>query len=132
MKKKQRQTLCYTIEREFLNRISISQLLTQIVRSHVKNDMMEKRTAQKRVSENYFDKPYPVICARFISHADGVALYATPSVYKTNLSQITLYSLQKVIFRHIFRKIKPLLLDCKKQLFMIKCQKGQWLNGKWK
>lgn len=45
MKKKQRQTLCYTIEREFLNRISISQLLTQIVRSHVKNDMMEKRTA---------------------------------------------------------------------------------------
>ena len=45
MKKKQRQTLCYTIEREYLNQISISQLLTQIVRSHIKNDMVEKRTA---------------------------------------------------------------------------------------
>lgn len=45
MKKKQRQTLCYTIEREYLNQISISQLLTQIVRSHIKNDMVEKRMA---------------------------------------------------------------------------------------
>lgn len=45
MTKKQQQNLSYTIEREFLNRISISQLLTQIVRSHIKNDMVEKRTA---------------------------------------------------------------------------------------
>ena len=45
MTKKQQKNVYYTIEREFLNRISISQLLTQIVRSHVKNDMMEKRTA---------------------------------------------------------------------------------------
>ena len=45
MKKKQRQTLCYTIEREYLKQISISQLLNQIVRSHIKNDMVEKRTA---------------------------------------------------------------------------------------
>lgn len=45
MMKKQQQNLSYTIEREFLNRISISQLLTQIVRSHIKNDIVEKRTA---------------------------------------------------------------------------------------
>ena len=45
MTKIQQKNVSYTIEREFLNRISISQLLTQIVRSHVKNDMMEKRTA---------------------------------------------------------------------------------------
>ena len=73
MKKKQRQTLCYTIEREYLNQISISQLLTQIVRSHIKNDRVEKRTAQKRVPENYFHKLYPVVYVKFISHADGVA-----------------------------------------------------------
>lgn len=45
MTKKQQKKVSYTIEREYLNQISISQLLTKIVRSHVKNDMMEKRTA---------------------------------------------------------------------------------------
>lgn len=45
MTKKQQKKVCYTIEREFLNRISISQLLTQIVRSHIKNNIVEKRTA---------------------------------------------------------------------------------------
>lgn len=45
MMKKQQNNVSYTIEREYLNQISISQLLTQIVRSHIKNDMVEKRTA---------------------------------------------------------------------------------------
>lgn len=45
MMKKQQKNVSYTIEREFLNRVSISQLLTQIVRLHIKNDMVEKRTA---------------------------------------------------------------------------------------
>ena len=45
MMKKQQNNVSYTIEREYLNQISISQLLTQIVRSHIKKDMVEKRTA---------------------------------------------------------------------------------------